>query len=83
MSLADDLSTSAFDDLHPSARLIYAVLRSDGPMTRAEIATTTGVSKGHVSTSIHDLRERGLVEEQLAPRGTSAHRQCYALSPDC
>ena len=81
MALAEELATDDLADLHLSARLVYAVLRSDGPMTRGELAESTGISIGHVSTVIRDLKDRDVVGEQPAPHGSAAHRQCFAVPP--
>ena len=81
MALAEELATDDLADLHLSARLVYAVLRSDGPMTRGELAESTDISIGHVSTVIRDLKERDVVGEQRAPQGTQSHWQCYAVPP--
>lgn len=82
MALAEELTTDGLADLGTSARLVYAVLRSDGPMCRSEIAETTGISIDHVSTVIRHLKDRGVVGEQPAPRGSAAHRQCFATPPE-
>ena len=81
MALAEELTAGEFADLHPSARLVYAVLRSDGPKTRTELAEATGISVDHVSTVLRDLKERDIAGEQPAPRGAQAHRQFYATPP--
>lgn len=79
--LADELAAAEMGGLHPSARLVYAILRTDGPMTRNELAELANVTPDTVSSAVHELKNRDVAGERPAPRGTAAHRQYFAKLP--
>lgn len=70
MSLKGDQSTSRA----LNRRLILNLLRQEGPKSRAEIATITGLSPAAVTFVIADLIEEGHVTEGKAVAGLSGRR---------
>jgi hypothetical protein len=70
MKLKGDQSTSRA----MNRRLILNLLRREGPRSRAEIATTTGLSPAAVTFVIGDLIEEGHVSEGKAVPGLSGRR---------
>ena len=80
--LVDELTGESFDGLTLSARAVYLALRaSDCPLTQKEIASAADVSINTVSLALAELRKRGVVSQQSAPRRQHAHRQYYASGP--
>src|SRR5690349_21277276 len=53
-----------------NSALVLRLLRSDGRLSRAEIARNTSLSEGTVSRIVSDLIERGLVVEDGAENST-------------
>lgn len=70
MKLKGDQSTSRA----LNRRLILNLLRQEGPRSRAEIATITGLSPAAVTFVIADLIEEGHVSEGKAVAGLSGRR---------
>jgi predicted NBD/HSP70 family sugar kinase/biotin operon repressor len=55
-------------------RLVLNLLRSRGPMSRAEIATSIGLSPATVTFVVADLLEEGLLVEGRPSKGTTGRR---------
>jgi predicted NBD/HSP70 family sugar kinase len=55
-------------------RLVLNLLRSRGPMSRAEIATSIGLSPATVTFVVGDLIEEGLLIEGRPSKGTTGRR---------
>lgn len=70
MSLKGDQSTTRA----MNRRLILNLLRSNGPMSRAEIATTIGLSPATVTFVVADLIAENLLLEGKSSPGTSGRR---------
>ena len=80
-TLTTTLTCGEFEGLAPSARVIYLLLRAEGPMTRKELAEPAGVVPDTVSTALAELKRRDLAGQQRAPSGSSAHWQFFAKAP--
>ena len=80
-TLTSTLTCGEFEDLAPSARIVYVLLRTEGPMTRKELAEPAGVVPDTVSTALAELKRRDLAGQQRAPSGSSAHWQFFAKGP--
>ncbi|UCC25096.1 MAG: ROK family transcriptional regulator [Gemmatimonadales bacterium] len=53
-------------------RIILALMRERGPISRADLARTMGVPRGMITTLVRELLEKGLIQEggtAHAPRG--------------
>src|SRR5688500_14713756 len=53
-----------------NSALVLRLLRTDGRLSRAEIARNTGLSEGTVSRIVAELIDRGLVVEDGAENST-------------
>ncbi|HEV7208299.1 MAG TPA: ROK family transcriptional regulator [Mycobacteriales bacterium] len=55
-------------------RAVLDVLRGRGPLTRSELAETTGLSRSTISGLVSDLRRRGLVDDRPEPGSRTGGR---------
>ena len=60
-----DGDTTALEGLPPSAKLVYAVLEEDGPMTQKAIVDATELAPSTVHDALERLAALGVVEEQF------------------
>jgi predicted NBD/HSP70 family sugar kinase len=67
-----------------NSRAVLEIIAVDGPLTRAELAHRTGLSKPSISAMLASLLERGAVEEvgQVSGRKGPA-AVLYRVAPDC
>jgi DNA-binding MarR family transcriptional regulator len=65
-------------DAPATARLVYAVLEADGPLTRQDLVDRTGAACRSVTAALATLREAGLVTADQDP--TDRRRRLYRLS---
>ncbi|MCW3015010.1 MAG: hypothetical protein JWO02_2102 [Solirubrobacterales bacterium] len=68
-----------------NSRLVVDVLRTQGAISRAEIARQTGLSRSTVSSLVTDLQETGLVlerEPDSSPRGPEGGRPGVLVALD-
>jgi len=59
------MTAQEFDDLPPSAKLVYKVLEYDGPMTQKELVQESMLSARTVRYALDRLSERDVVTEEI------------------
>lgn len=64
--MASSPANSALDDLPPSAKLVYRILKYEGELTGKEISEETLLADRTVRYALSRLGEKGLVEERMS-----------------
>jgi DNA-binding MarR family transcriptional regulator len=74
------MTAQEFDDLPPSAKLVYKVLEYDGPMTQKELVEESMLSARTVRYALDRLADRDVVEEEIY--FADARQSLYQLAVD-
>jgi DNA-binding MarR family transcriptional regulator len=80
MACTEDGPEAVLDDLPPSAKFVHFVLERESELTQSELAERTRLSVRTVHNAVAELKDTGLVEEEVCLE--DARKRVYTLV-DC